>query len=143
MYKVDVIEDSVEYMLEEDTEPLLLLDDEEDGGTLTFYDEYRKERDEDGYHPPKYLALDGVLDSIVVDVLKDMGRDDLGLGELDTTEDFTMETCYVLPERMEKIRKAALREHKMTCYTVTVERKRRLPVEGGEATPTPKKCKHQ
>lgn len=122
---VSVICDEVEYILEDDATPYLSMEDDEDYGSLTFYDNYRKPRDEDGYSPPKYLAIDGVLYGIVAQVLEEMGRNDLELVELDTTDDFEMETFHVFPQILHQIKKRELSGYKMTRYDVRVWKKNR------------------
>ena len=54
-----------------------------------------------------------------------MVRDDLELADLDTTDDFEMETCYVFPQICQQIRKNKLYKYKMTRYDVRIWKKDR------------------
>lgn len=152
-YSADVIHDhQVEYILEKDSAPQLSMDEDIEGyGNLVFYDEYRKPYDKDGYKPPKYLS-EGLLYDIVGKVLRGLGRDDLEMSELDTTDDFGMETCYVFPEVVQQVKKSKLWKYKMTRYDVGIWKKDRcvgvsLPLpsssssegEGDKETPSKKR----
>ena len=135
-YELEVIvEEKVEYYLEADTGPLLSLADDENVGELTFFDEYRKLYDEDGYSPPKYLALDGVIDRMVDMALTEIGqREKLTMLEMDSTDGFEMDTCYVLPDIRATIKQRKLRKYKRTRYTVSVCRRHR--VKSGSSSTT-------
>lgn len=138
IHTVEIIEEKVGYYLEEESSPIIILGEQENEGTITFFDDYRKDEDEVGRHPPQYLLLNGVIEDLTNDTLTDMDRDDLMVGSLSTTEDFTMDTCYVFPERRKSVTRRELKNYKMTRYIVPISRKRPLPKD---VVTSGKKCK--
>ncbi len=119
--------DKVSYILKEDAVCKLDVNEEEpDQGEIEFYTKYYKQEDEDGYNPPKYLVLDGVLDEMTNHKLKKMGLDkEWECADLDY-DNFTMITVYVLPETKEELTREELKQYKRTNWYVPVVRKKRM-----------------
>ena len=121
--RVRVINEDAEYILEDEARDTLTLDDDgSGGGTLRFFTWYHKLFDEDGYHPPKYLNLDGVIDDEVSGALTGLGiaGDAYRFEDGGNTCGYEMDTFYVLPAVRESIARSELKQQRMTCFTVRV-----------------------
>ena len=92
-------------------------------GTFHFFTDYYKTHDEDGYHPPKYLSLDGIIEEETKDALKRNNLIGWNVSEINCTDDFEMETVYVFSKEPEGIIDSnTLRNHKQTRFSVNVEK---------------------
>lgn len=121
--RIRVINEDADYILEDEAKDTLTLDDDGSGwGTLRFFTWYHKPFDEDGYHPPKYLNLDGVIDDEVSGALTGLGiaGDAYRFEDGGNTCGYEMDTFYVLPVVRESIERSELKQQRMTCFTVRV-----------------------
>lgn len=124
-HTVKVINEEIEYYLEADTEPQLTIGDDENIGSLVFFGAYEP-YEKDGPWSKFIIALDNIINNMVNDGLVAMGRGDLKMTELESSDEFEMETCYVLPSLCNQIKRSELRKHKMTRYCVPVKRRQSL-----------------
>lgn len=128
-----IVEDTFKYIVVENTNvvELEITDETEGKAQLIGYEPYIPVFDEDGYSPPKYLIVDGVIYDYARDWLKAIGEDNNWEPYEDYDYDYgwSMEPVYVFPfGLMKPISKATLKEHKMTKLSINVTRKNKNDV---------------
>lgn len=118
------IQSSFHYYVESEVMPCIVKAADGKNATFFFVDDHRKSIDEDGYCPPKYMTLDGVIDILVNDYLENIGEDQhWELTDMGCTDGFKMETVYVFSkEQTAPVTEGTLRGQKMTRYAVPLTR---------------------
>lgn len=115
---------SFDYLLRPETKELTFHETEDDNAELVSYTDYIRTHDEDGYSPPKYLILDGVIHEFAIAWLLKLGKlNDWAPVHYDYDYGWSMETVYIFNEILTgPIDKEMLKAHKETKLVITVQK---------------------
>lgn len=110
------VQDMFEYYLKSEIQT------EYDEENIYFYTEYINDTDKNGYNPPEYLIVDGILHDIVVDALKDLGLDHVYEPDELNCCNITMYTVYVFDKIQQIVTKEELEDARMTYISAPLKK---------------------